>query len=734
VSGGSDNTTYNFSAGYSSNDGAFKGVNTERYSIATNVNSKIGKYFETGINLRLIKETLTPGSGTDLGDYAAPPWQPIYDKSNPYGYAPLYSLTAPITPTHFTYNNLYGVLYTMFQNPLGQLATSSNVYNNQTALGSAYVQVQPLPGLKIKGTLSGQQYVINDKNYIGFDNWEYGQTPTNPYSGVPNATAGTTPNSLLLSTGTTTNLVKALDLDYQHAFGKHNIDFTADASYQDWTWYTSSERSYVYSSDPSLRYFNAAGTEQASYLQNQHRVYLGYLGRLSYNYDNKYYLEGIVRRDGSSAFAPGHQFGTFPSFSAGWRISKENFMKTVTFLNDLKIRGSYGSLGNDQTTGGWQYISVANVNPPSYNLGTGAQSNNTGVAFGNFANTSLTWEKLKSGNIGFDALFLNGVSFTMDYYHKITSGIIQNVTLTPSAGIQDPANLNIATVLNRGFEFNAGYNRNFGDVGLSLSGNLTTVHNEVISLANHSAIRSGDNTQASPNLEEGQPVGFIYGYKVGGIFQSQAQIDTYHKSTTDANSKAQAPGDLWFQNLYGQPKAGSTAHNPVKDSIVDANDQTNLGSTIPKFYYGFTASASYKGFDLSIFFQGVGAVKKYNTTRVVAEGMNSNGRNQWTTVLNAWTPTHTNTNMPRAVYQDPNDNIRVSDRFVESAAYFRLQTVQLGYNLPKKWLGETKVFNSIRVFVEGINLFTITKYTGLDPENDTNPPTRQFLTGLKASF
>jgi TonB-linked SusC/RagA family outer membrane protein len=736
VSGGSDNTTYNFSFGYANNDGNFVGVNTERFSLATNVTSKVGKYIETGLNLRLIQENIRSGNIGDLSDYAAPPWQPIIDKSNPYGYAPLYTLNGTITPTALNYTNKYGALYTMYQNPLGEEATSSNTYKNQSAIGSGFVTLQPLPGLKIKGTLSGQQYTINNTGYTGFDNWQYGQTPTNPYSAVPNggAVAGTTPNAIGHSSGVTTNLVKALNVDFQHGFGKHNIDFTGDASYQEWTWYTNSDQSVVYSSDPALRYFNASGVSDASSLENQHRTYIGYLGRLSYNYDNKYYLEGVVRRDGSSAFAPGHQFGTFPSVSAGWRVTKEDFAKNISWLNDLKVRGSYGLLGNDQTTGGWQYIAVANVNPPSYNLGPGTQSNNTGVAFGNFANTSLTWEKLKSGNVGFDAFLLNGLSFTMDYYHKITNGIIQNVTLTPSAGIQQPANLNIATVLNDGFEFQAGYNKNLGPVGFSVSANLTTVHNAVTALSQHQAIRSGDNAQDNPNLEEGLPVGFIYGYKVGGIFQNQQQITNYNKTTKDANSTQQAPGDLYFQNLYGQPKVGSTAHNAVPDSVVDANDQTFLGSTIPKFYYGFSASANYMGFDVAVFFLGVGDVKKYNNTQAAAEGMNSNGRNQWTAVLDAWTPNNPNTNIPRAVYQDPNGNTRTSNRFVESAAYLRFQNLTIGYNFPKKWLSQTKAFQGLRIFVEGINLYTKTRYSGLDPENDTNPPSRQFLTGIKASF
>ena len=191
---------------------------------------------------------------------------------------------------------------------------------------------------------------------------------------------------------------------------------------------------------------------------------------------------------------------------------------------------------------------------------------------------------------------------------------------------------------------------------------------------------------------------------------------------------------MYFQDLYGQPKAGSTAHNPKPDSLVDANDQTYLGKTIPGFYYGFNAGASYKGIDVSIFFQGVGSVQKYDVTRAAAESMNTSGRNQWTTVLNAWTPEHPSGTMPRAVYGDPNGNNRTSSRFVESAAYLRLQNLQVGYTLPAAWLEKTKSFQRLRIYVSGVNLFTITKYKGVDPENEWTPTTRQYLVGINASF
>jgi len=732
TSGGSDNTLYNFSAGYTKNDGPFLGVNVERYSISSNVQSKIGKYLETGLNLRLIQENTHeanwPGTN-DLGIYQAAPWQAIYDKNNPYGYAALWKTNQPITPTTFDISPVWESASDAFvpvSNYLGEMATYTNPFVHQTLLGSGYVQLQPIRGLKIRGTLSGEQLTISNNSFTSFDNWQFGETPANPYSGIKNATPGVRYNSVGTGSSVTTSLNKSVNIDYTRTFGKHSIDITLNGSHEEMLWKTTGVSSYVNTDNPDLRYIHVTGNEYGYNELHGHYVLIGYLARISYNYASKYYLDVLTRRDGSSRFAPGHQYGTFPAGSAAWRISQENFMQSVRFINDLKIRGGYGILGNENTTGGWQYLSVASITPPAYNIGapnTPAQ----GVAYNNFANTDLTWEKLYSGNIGFDAQLFNNLSLTIDYYHKKTKGIIQSVSLTPSAGIEVPADLNIADVLNSGIEVQAGYNRTFGMVGVNLSANFTTVHNEVTSLANHTAIRS-------LGLEEGLPIGFIYGYKAGGIFQDQKQIDDWNKSHKDKISTQQKPGDIYFQDLYGQPASGSTAHNTKPDSLVDANDQTFLGKTIPGFYYGFNAGANYKGFDLSIFFQGVGDVKKYNTIRAAAESMNTNGRNQWTTVLHAWTQDHPSSTMPRAVYGDPNGNNRTSSRFVESAAYLRLQNVQLGYTLSNRWAEKTKVFQRLRVYVSGINLFTITKYTGVDPENALNPTTRQYLIGINSSF
>lgn len=736
VSGATDNTNYNFSAGYANNDGPFEGVNQERYSISTNVNSNIGKYITTGLNLRLIQETTKNasfgGATSDLSIYKAAPWQAIYDPSNPYGYAALWKLNQPVTPTMFDISPVWQSGLDQFvpvSNYLGLLATNSSPTTHQTIFGSGYVQLQPVAGLKIRGTVSGQQLTLTTNGFISFDNWQFGETPGNPYAGVKNPVSGQRYNKVNIDNSITSSLNTALNIDYAHSFGDHNIDITLDASQEEWKWKTNGVTSFITSDNPDLRYFNATGNESGYKELHGHYVLIGYLGRISYNYKSKYYLDILARRDGSSRFAQGHQWGTFPAGSAAWRISQENFMKDITFINDLKIRGGYGVLGNEQTTPGWKYLSVADVNPPSYNLGD-PNVNNVGVAFKVAANPDITWEKKRSTNIGFDALLLNNsITLTFDYYHNITKGIIQSVNLTPSSGVQLPSDINIADVLNSGIELQAGYNHSFGEVNFSVSGNISTIHNEITALNNHTALRG--NTYS---LEEGLPIGYLYGYKVGGIFQSQKDIDDWNAAHGDNLSNEQKPGDIYFRDLYGQPTPGSTAHNMVKDSVVDANDQTYLGKTIPGYTYGFTLSANYKGFDVSAFFYGVGDVQKFNAIRAAGESMNTNGRNQLASVLNAWTEANHSTTMPRAVYGDPNSNNRFSDRFIEDADYLRLQNLQIGYTVPKKWLDKTQALQSFRLYFSGINLFTISKYSGVDPENDAYPSTRQFLIGLNASF
>lgn len=735
VSGGSDNTSYNFSGGFADNDGPFVGYNAKRYSIASNVTSRIGKYLETGINVRAIQQSTRPSTGgADLNVWQAAPWQKIYDPAGPSGYAPLWKLDAPLTPGNFAHSSLYAKQYVAYSNVFALNDINDSKIDNQTFIGTGYIQLQPIPGLRLKGSINGQQTTIDSKQWNDFNRWWFGENPDNPFATVIDPVEGSTPGIVTYGESKTTSLTKAFNIDYQKTFGLHSIDLTADASEQSYSWTGNGAERSIVTNNPDLRYFSTTGKERGYVELRAKYALIGYVGRFSYNYNSKYYLDGVLRRDGSSRFAPGKKWGTFPTASAAWRISQEDFFKGLGFINDLKIRGGYGVLGNEQTTGGWAYASSAGIPPPSYNVGAN-NTNVVGIAFSSFPNADLTWEKIKTANIGFDALlFNNSVSFTAEYYHKFTEGIIQTVGLTPSSGISAAADFNIANLVNTGFEFNVGYNKTFGEVGFNFNGNFTTVHNEVKKLfqfntAGASALRSN-----TFSIENGYSLGYLYGYKVGGIFQDQKEIDDYNTQNEDRITVDQKPGDIYFLDLYGEPTLGSTDKNPEKDGVVNANDQTYLGKTIPGFFYGFSTGANYKGFDISVSFFGKGDVQKYNQVRAAGEGMNGYGRNQFTSVLNAWTEQNHSTRMPRAVYGDPNANLRFSDRFVEDAGFLRLQNLQVGYNFPSQLLSRTNAIQNLRLFVSGINLFTITDYSGLDPENDYYPSMRQLLVGVKASF
>ncbi|GAA4306728.1 SusC/RagA family TonB-linked outer membrane protein [Compostibacter hankyongensis] len=742
ISGGTSHTNYYVSAGYTYMSGGLKQNNQERYTVASNLTARVNKFFETGLNLRLADENTLQNTQGDLSIFKAPPWQPIYDPNGRGGFAPVVSGTFKVNPDYDPGRLVPGPDSLFDQGPtllwgpqavtnaLGEQAFNSTTYNNQMFIGSAYAQITPLTGLKIRATVSGELYNLKRKTWTDYRGWLFSQTPGNPYQSQ-NGDAG---GAMTLRQTRTNNLIKALNVDYSRIFGKHSIELMADASDQHYTWdVMGSSSTQVNYADPDLRYYESilpyAG---GSYSRWQNYALIGYLGRLSYKYNDEYYLDATVRRDGSSRFAPGHQWGTFPSFSVAWRITREDFMKSLSWLNDLKIRGGYGVLGNEQTTSGFAYLYTASFNP-HYALGSGDGDGHGNMQIASFlptfSNENLSWEKVYTTSVGIDALlFNNTLSLTADYYHKMTKGIIQSVPLPANAGIEMPMDQNVADVLNRGFELQAGYNRNFGKLGFSVSANLTTVHNEVRSLYLHIPNRP-------LGLEEGYPIGYIYGYKVGGIFQNTQETDDWKARYRDAiGSNDPRPGDIYFQDLYGNPVAGQTTKNTQRDSLINDNDQTYLGSTIPGYYYGFNLGLSYSRFDLSVFFQGVGDVKKYNPYRAVGEAMSANGINQLASTLNHWTADNHSTTMPRAVFNDPNHNTRMSDRFVESAAYLRLQNVQLGYTLPSPLLQRTGFIRSIRLYLSGVNLFTLTKWSGPDPENDVVPSTRQFIAGIRASF
>jgi TonB-linked SusC/RagA family outer membrane protein len=744
VSGGNEGTTYYFSAGYAKTESPLKANNLERYSFAMNIDSRISKYVQAGITLRLVQENALVNTQADLGTMLSTiPFQPIYDPSDPTGFAPVTSATFIPNPDYdpnllnagapFIFDGDPQLLWgtqTRF-NVFAFQQLNNNTYDLKRAIGNAYAQIEPITGLKLKGTLGGDYYFNLRRSWTNLDQWRFSQTPGNPYERQDGKAVGQYGERQ----GRTYNLNKDLTLNYNHTYFKdHNIDIIVGASEQFARWSWTDASGNVDYADPQYRSIGNIPpftTASASILQEDALV--SYFGRLSYKYKDKYYLDGTLRRDESSRLAPGHKAETFPSFAAAWRISAEDFFPKNTFINDLKLRGGWGRLGNFKSAGYYEFLSGISTSP-DYPVGSG-NGNPFGtqvqaVSLPNFANTTLTWEKLKTTTVGFDAqLFHNQVSFTAEYYHKITYDIIQSVPLPPNTGIEAPASQNVAQVKNTGVEIQLGYNGKLGPVNFNVSGNLTTINNKVLKLNLGNPF--GDELG---RVEEGYSIGYLWGYKVGGIFQSQAEIDEWSKSHTDKNiSQPYQPGDMYFQDVYGNPRNSKERFSPMPDSVINDNDRTYLGKTIPGYFYGFNIGANYKGFDISIFFQGIGDVQKYNGLRAGLEGM-SGLANQLTTVLDRWTPTHPSTTMPRAAFNDPSVSERFSSRFIENAGYLRLKNLQIGYSLPRGLLNKAGFIQNLRIYGSAVNLFTVTDWSGLDPENDLIPPTRQFLFGVNATF
>ena len=754
VSGGNEGFSYYFSAGYAKTESPLKANYLERYSFATNIDSRISKYISAGLTLRLIHQQSLYNTQSDLPTMMSTiPFQPFFDPNDPTGYAAVASGTFIANPDYDPALLNAGAPFIFAEgdpkliwgpqtryNVFGFQAVNNNRYDLYNALGNGYLQIEPVTGLKIKASLGGNFYFNLRKQWNAFDSWRFSQTPGNPYSGQD----GNSKGSYGERQGRTHNWNKELTVTYNHTFfNDHNIDVVLSASDQFARWYVSDLSGQVNYVDYQFRGI----TNQPPFTQGfagilQEDDLIGYLGRISYKYKEKYYFDATFRYDGSSRLAPGNKWSSFPSFAAAWRISAESFFPKTTFINDLKLRGGWGKLGNFQSAGYYKFLSGISLTP-DYSTGSGNGdpygTQYQGAALPGFANTSLTWEKVKTTSAGFDALlFNNRVSFTAEYYTKLTYGIIQSVSLPPNTGIQETADLNIAEVSNKGIELQIGYNAKLGPVNFNASANLTTIKNKVEKLYNGNPLGN-----EFGRIEEGYSMFYLWGYKVGGIFQSQEEIDAWRQSHADVNigqtldnqenGHQYQPGDMYFQDVYGNPTDPKQRYSPNPDSLINSNDRTYLGKTIPGYYYGFNFGASWKDIDISIFFQGVGDVQKYNGVRAGLESMSSLA-NQWATVLNRWTPSNKSSTMPRAVYNDPAQTGRISDRYVENAGYMRLKNLQIGYTVPRDLLSKLGFIQSIRIYGAAVNLFTITDYTGLDPENDYIPPTRQFLLGVTANF
>jgi TonB-linked SusC/RagA family outer membrane protein len=508
-------------------------------------------------------------------------------------------------------------------------------------------------------------------------------------------------------------------LTYKFTAGRSKVDLLAGMTYQE----DHSEYMLASASDTSTLDFHTFGAISnpgakgvTSYLDAATLV--SYLGRVNYNYDDRYLLTLNFRRDGSSRFSPLHRYGNFAGFAAAWNLSNEKFLHLPDQVSHLKIRGGYGELGN-QNFG--NYLFQSYIDGSANYLFNNVLA--TGATTVSVADPSLRWESTQTSNVAIDlGLFDERLTFTAEYFNRKSKDIITNIPIPYSVGsFPQTLTTNAASLRNTGLEFTAEYKKVNGKFTYDISANASTLKNRVLALGgtNNPIYGSGSKTAV------GREVGELFGFKTEGLFQSTDDVKQ-HATQTGA-----APGDVKFVDENG-------------DGVISDEDRVYLGSAIPKVYYGLTVDASYKNFDLSFFWQGNAGNKVFNGVyQALMAGQYGNDSKD---ELNYWTPTHTDTKVPRPVIGDPNGNNRFSDLFVENGSYLKLQNAEIGYTIPSGTLQTKHIITSLRVYVSGQNLVTISRYKGYDPDFISDglfsrgfdygsfPNPRAFIFGVQLGF
>lgn len=730
VSGGTDKTDYFASVSSTNDEGAFKYNYLDRLSGSFKINTKVNNWLKVGANYRI-----TSAKGRDFnpdliqaGQY--PAWQKIYDPNGPYGYAPV--VVGRKADGSYSSEKLYGNGTRV--NVLGQTAANDNLYKSMRNMGNIYVEFEPMKHLKIKGQMSMDLYSFTRFQFSDYDGSVFDYTAGDRSAPTNGNSVGSYEERDVFNN----NYINELTVNYSNSFGKHNLDLVLNGSDQQYdakyrgasTMWMQSKLEYMRRLGGESKYLSLGSDMTNSALE-------GLMGRASYNYNSVYYLDVTIRHDGSTRFAPAKRWGTFPSVSGAWRLSKEPFMADLTFIDDLKLRVGYGQLGNQEVRN-MAYLSPID-NRPVFAWGIdesriGMGNKYVGAAVYSLANADLQWEKTSTVNIGFDATLLdNKMVMSAEYYNKLTDGILQTVTLPLSLGLIDSPVDNIASVRNTGVELSVNYTDKVGELKYAIGANLSTVKNTVEKTSGGIPMFNG----SASNIEEGYSMNYIRGYKLGGIFQTQEEVDAWKAKYSDDNYQTAkvAPGDFYFLDQRSAPDKPNTFYKDSLDNQINSYDQVYLGKTIPGFYYGLNLNLEYKDFDFSAQFIGVGDVQRINYVKMSLYNVGTTNANQSVDVMNAWTSDNRSTTLPRAINGDPAQNYRFSDYFVESGAYLRLSNVQLGYSLPKQVYSLMKnAISNCRVYAGASNLFTITNYSGYDPENDSYPTPKTVFVGLNVRF
>lgn len=677
VSGGNDHAKYLFSLGYLDYSGTLIKTIDKRYTVRINTEYKLGKHIKVGENLNFIHR-----------------YGYVFSENTQFGGITETIKLRPYVPTHDIMGNFGGAFGMPSggdgRNPVAEITRAYdmdlNSPLNYTLLGNVFTDVNFLKNFTFRTSLG----------------YNIGYSFTNTFNQPQiEATQGNgNPHSLSVSSGLRSYMTFTNTLNYNNEFGKHHVDVLvgSEAIKNIYRSVSGSRTNYF----TTNKYYLVLGTgalniSNSSSIEDD-RIF-SLFGRIDYSFDHKYLASVTVRRDGSSRFGPDSRYGVFPSYSAAWRISEEGFMKDISWLNDLKIRASYGILGSQNNVGRSNAFTLYGIQAGEissyYDIAGSGTSLVQGFRPASIGNSSTGWEQNIVTNVGFDLTVLNSLSISAEYYKKSISGLLFTEPL-PSvigAGVTAPT-VNIGDVQNVGIDLSVEYRGKVNELNYSLRTDFTHYKNKIVSLPS-----PGYNDSNPVRNQIGHPMYSFFGYKIIGLFNSDDEVSA--APTQDGA----APGRFRFQDSNN-------------DGKISPDDRVHFGSPHPDFTAGLNLSAQYKNFDLSAFFYASVGNEVMNWTKLYTHFMsfypNTNKSND---LLNAWTPQNTNTKIPIVeTSQNFSNSANYNTTFfLEDASYLKLKNLQLGYTFNKNITEKVNVSN-LRLFVQMANLFTLTKYSGLDPE------------------
>jgi TonB-linked SusC/RagA family outer membrane protein len=687
ASGGTEQNRYLISGSYFQQNGIVQQSGFKKYVVRLNDDATLTKFLKAGVSA-----TFTNANQTGAGDGTG---NPFYStvlqnaiQANP--------ITSPYNADgSYSYNNI-----TSFTPNLARYLTEQkfNKTANTSLFTSAYLDVTLLKNLTFRSTFGINYNNVHPKTYQP----QYYLGPNDQRS----------QSALIESRIENVSWVWSNYFNYNKTFEDNsNFSFTLGQEAQRNYGSGISVTGYDVPADASLQYLSAARASSSAIRSSQYDgSLLSYFGRANYNFRDRYLLTGTLRFDQTSRFLGSNRTGVFPSLGAAWNISNENFLKDVTAVSQLKLRASWGRVGNQNAAPNYGYASTA-VNNQNYILGVD-QSRAPGLAIATLSNPALKWETAETADIGIDAAFLdNKLTFTGDYFQRTTKDMIALLPVPDFRG-QAPASANVGTLRNRGLELALSYRNEIGKFQYNVGVNFTKINNVITSLGGANPIASGNVLSQIGNTtrtDVGREVAYFYGLQAEGIFHSQAEADGYLNAAGTALQPGAKAGDVKYQDTNG-------------DGKIDGSDYTYLGSATPSFTYGASLNLAYSGFDFKVLFYGVQGAEAVNAAAFNLD-KSSNFAGLWTNFyadrMDRWTPSNPNSNQPRVTSNDTNNgggyNDKFSSRYVENASFLRARNMELGYSLPKVVIDKFKI-NGFRVFASVDNVFTITKYRGLDPE------------------